>query len=56
MEPVPGAEDGTKETFEAIGRFNDAFNRHDVDGIMSAMTHDCVFENTWPPPDGERHV
>lgn len=56
MEPVPGAEDGTKETFEAVGRFNEAFNRHDVDGIMSAMTHDCVFENTWPSPDGERYV
>jgi SnoaL-like polyketide cyclase. len=56
VEPVPGAEDGTKETFEAIGKFNEAFNRHDVDGIMRAMTHDCVFENTCPPPDGERYV
>jgi ketosteroid isomerase-like protein len=27
-----------------------------VDGVMAAMTEDCVFENTWPPPDGERHV
>ena len=23
---------------------------------MRAMTDDCVFENTWPSPDGERHV
>jgi ketosteroid isomerase-like protein len=54
--PVPGADDRTKETFEAIGRFNEAFGRHDVDGVMRAMTDDCVFENTFPPPDGERHV
>jgi len=23
---------------------------------MSLMTDDCVFENTLPPPDGERFV
>jgi ketosteroid isomerase-like protein len=25
-----------------------------VDAIMALMTDDCVFENTAPPPDGER--
>ncbi|MCE7980160.1 MAG: nuclear transport factor 2 family protein [Caldilinea sp. CFX5] len=45
-----------EETLAAIQRFNDAFNRHDVDGVMAAMTEDCVFENTSPPPDGERYV
>lgn len=35
-------------------RFNEAFNRHDVDAVMSAMTEDCIFENTNPPPDGTR--
>jgi ketosteroid isomerase-like protein len=54
--PVPGADDGAKETFEAVGRFNEAFNRHDVDGVMRSMTDDCVFENTCPPPDGERYI
>src|SRR5438105_735047 len=29
---------------------------HDVDAVMALMTDDCVFENTLPPPDGERHV
>jgi ketosteroid isomerase-like protein len=38
-----------------VERFNEAVNRHDVDGIMAAMTADCVFENTRPRPDGERH-
>ena len=42
----------TRETVEA---FNEAFGRHDVDAVMSLMTDDCVFENTLPPPDGERH-
>jgi ketosteroid isomerase-like protein len=41
-------------TRAAIDRFNDALNRHDVDAVMAAMTDDCVFENTWPPPNGER--
>jgi len=48
--------DGTKISLMAIERFNEAFGRHDVDGVMRAMTDDCVFENTWPSPDGERHV
>lgn len=32
--------------------FNDAFNRHDVAGMMALMTDDCIFENTDPAPDG----
>lgn len=32
--------------------FNEAFNRHDVDGMMKLMSEDCVFENTSPAPDG----
>ena len=46
----------TAATLAAVRRFLDAFGRHDVDGIMAAMTEDCVFENTLPAPDGERHV
>ena len=37
-----------------VERFNEAFNRHDVDGIMALMTEDCIFENTRPAPDGTR--
>jgi len=33
--------------------FNEAFNRHDVAGMMQLMSEDCVFENTSPSPDGE---
>jgi ketosteroid isomerase-like protein len=41
-------------TLDAVHRFNEAFNRHDVDGVMALMTVDCIFENTLPGPDGER--
>jgi ketosteroid isomerase-like protein len=39
---------------DIVERFNEAFSRHDVDGIMRWMTEDCVFENTRPAPDGTR--
>lgn len=32
--------------------FNEAFNRHDVAGMMRLMSEDCLFENTHPAPDG----
>ncbi len=32
--------------------FNEAFNRHDVAGMMELMSEDCVFENTASAPDG----
>jgi ketosteroid isomerase-like protein len=41
-------------TLAAVERFNDAFSRHDVDGVMAAMTDDCVFDDTCPP-DGARY-
>jgi len=46
----------TEATRAAVERFNAAFDRHDVDGVMAAMTPDCVFENTSPAPDGERYA
>lgn len=45
----------TTTTESVIMRFNDAFNRHDVPAIMNLMTQDCIFENTYPPPDGTRY-
>ncbi len=49
------ADQATEGTLAVIERFNEAFNRHDVDAVMALMTDDCVFENTYPPPDGERY-
>jgi ketosteroid isomerase-like protein len=42
-------------TLAAVDRFNEAFNRHDVDAVMAVMTDDCVFEDT-SPPGGRRYV
>ena len=44
----------TAETLSVVDCFNEVFNRHDVDGIMDAMSNDCVFESTGPQPDGEQ--
>jgi steroid delta-isomerase-like uncharacterized protein len=33
-------------------QWNEAFNRHDVEGIMQLMSDDCVYESSQPPPDG----
>ncbi|MEZ4662700.1 MAG: nuclear transport factor 2 family protein [Caldilineaceae bacterium] len=46
----------TEATLTTIQQFNTAFNTHDVDAVMALMTADCIFENTSPPPDGERFV
>jgi len=32
--------------------FNEAFNRHDVAGMMKCLSDDCVFESATPSPDG----
>ena len=44
----------TSITLATVERFNEAFNRHDVEAVMNNMTEDCVFENTSPSPDGTR--
>lgn len=41
-------------TLEAVARFNKAVNQHDLEATMALMTDDCIFENTYPPPDGKR--
>ncbi len=41
------------QTLDVIERFNEATNRHDIDGMMALMGEDVVFEST-SPPDGER--
>jgi steroid delta-isomerase-like uncharacterized protein len=39
MNPSPPA-----VTVETLAAFSDAWNRHDVDALMSFMSEDCVFE------------
>jgi SnoaL-like polyketide cyclase. len=38
-------EDSAKSLEEAIGRYNEAWNDHDLDAIMSMHAPDMVFEN-----------
>ena len=52
FEHNPAAADGS--THMVIDRFNEAFNRHDADALASLLTDDTVFEDTSPPPDGQR--
>jgi hypothetical protein len=37
-----------------LNAFNDALNRRDLPAMLALLTPDTVFENTYPPPDGER--
>lgn len=32
--------------------FNKAFNRHDVVGIIQLLSDDCLFDDSYPAPDG----
>jgi ketosteroid isomerase-like protein len=47
---------GSSDPVAVVTEFGKAFARGDVDAVMALMTDDCVFENTYPPPDGERYV
>jgi ketosteroid isomerase-like protein len=54
MDTKTTADQITSLTRATIEQFHAAFNQHDVDAVMALMTDDCVFENTYPPPDGSR--
>ncbi len=41
-------------TASLLTRFNDALNNRDLPTMRSLLTPDTIFENTYPPPDGER--
>lgn len=44
-------------TVQTLEAFSDAWNRHDLDALMSFMTDDCVFETAaGPEACGTRHV
>ena len=44
----------TSATIDVVQHYNDNFNNGDVDGVVAAMTDDCVVETPMPPPDGSR--
>ena len=53
----PGQEPGSDAALCALlDRFADAWNRHDLDALMSMMTDDCVFEpSAGPEVNGQRY-
>jgi ketosteroid isomerase-like protein len=38
-----------------VRAFNEAWDRHDLDGTLALMSVDAVFESTGPAPDGAPH-
>ena len=50
MSPIRMAK--IESAIRLVLQFNEAFNRHDVAGMIKLMSEDCVFENTDPAPDG----
>jgi len=43
------------DVLDLLDRFADAWNRHDLDALMSMMADDCVFEaSAGPQVDGQR--
>ncbi len=53
----PNSQQPTRAHHQAlVVALNDALNRRDVDAMMECFADECIFENTYPPPDGTRHV
>jgi steroid delta-isomerase-like uncharacterized protein len=47
----------TEVTTEMLQAFADAWNRHDIDALMSFMTEDCVFEaSAGPDACGTKYI
>lgn len=45
---------GRADTRAVVVRFNEAFNRQDIDAIAALLTDDTVYEDSEPVPDGQR--
>jgi len=41
-----------ESAIRVVLKFTEAFNHHDVAGMMQLMSDDCVFESPDPAPDG----
>ncbi len=50
------AEPAAEDVVEVVQAFNEALNAGDVEGMLRWLTPGSIFENTSPPPDGERVV
>jgi ketosteroid isomerase-like protein len=41
---------------EVVEAFGTAWANHDLEGALSFLSEDCVFDATGPAPDGAQHV
>lgn len=46
--------DASQDALAVVGRFNQAWNAHDLPAALALTTDDCIFEATAPAPDGIR--
>jgi len=54
-EEIAADSSGENAIIGLVLQFNKALNAGDVEAMMELMTEDCVFENTYPAPDGMRY-
>ena len=45
-----------ESVIRVVLKFHEAFNRHDVSGMMQLMSEDCKVESSGPAPDGTAFV
>jgi uncharacterized protein (TIGR02246 family) len=45
-----------RTVMDVVEAFGAAWGAHDLEGVLSMVTPDCVFDATGPAPDGARHV
>ncbi|MCU0489401.1 MAG: nuclear transport factor 2 family protein [Anaerolineales bacterium] len=51
---ISGAQGSDSASIQIVLQFNDALNHRHLEQMMALTTPQCVFENTYPAPDGER--
>jgi uncharacterized protein (TIGR02246 family) len=57
QEPTLANQSSARDLEQLLQTFADAWNRHDLEALMSMMTEDAVFEaSAGSQVDGERHV
>ncbi len=44
--------DRLESAIRIVIKYNEAFNRHDVEGMLQLLSNGCIFESSDPGPDG----
>ncbi|MBN2092437.1 nuclear transport factor 2 family protein [candidate division KSB1 bacterium] len=44
-----------ESAIRTVLEYKEAFNRHDVAGMMQLLSDDCIFESNGPAPDGTKY-